>query len=302
MAFNYGMSKSNPESTRRQFLGAATGAALLLADAGAAYGASDFWNKKPASEWSESEVQLLTAKSPWAKPAKAEFGGGRRGRFGTSGDPNDYPGNKTGNFPGNNTGNYPGNSPGNSPGNYPNGGNYPPGTQQRGGIGDPGGGIGNPGGGIGMPGGIGGRRGGQGGNPADSIPIQGIDVTVRWESAKPVLEALKTSLPSEFADHYVIGVNGLSNSVSSAGKDKEDDMLDRLKGSAFLQAKGKEAIQPGVVQRSKDGSEVLFGFKKEFLPLSASDKDVQFSLNTGQISVKAKFDPKEMVYRGKFEA
>jgi hypothetical protein len=289
------MAKSNPESTRRQFLGTATGAVLLLADAGAAFGASDFWNKKPASDWSEAEVQQLTAKSPWAKPAKADLGGGRRGRFGTSGDPNDYPGNNTGNFPGNNTGNYPGGSPGNYPGNNPNTGGYPPGTQT-------GGGIGNPGGGIGMPGGIGGRRGGQAGNPADSIPMPELEVTVRWESAKPVLEALKTSLPSEFADHYVIGVNGISNAVSSAGKDKEDDMLDRLKGSAFLQAKGKEAIQPGVVQRSKDGSDVLFGFKKEFLPLSASDKDVQFTLNTGQISLKAKFDPKEMVYRGKFEA
>jgi hypothetical protein len=54
------------------------------------------------------------------------------------------------------------------------------------------GGIGFPGGG-GMGGGrMGGGRGGHGGHTGSAPQYKG---TVRWESAKPVLEALKTPLP-----------------------------------------------------------------------------------------------------------
>jgi hypothetical protein len=42
-----------------------------------------------------------------------------------------------------------------------------------------------------------------------------------------------------------------------------------------------------------------FGFAKEFMPLTSTDKDVTFALNTAQLELKARFDPKEMLYLGK---
>ena len=64
--------------------------------------------------------------------------------------------------------------------------------------------------GMGIPGigGMGGggrrRQGGQG--PGSASSYKG---TVRWESAKPILEATKSTLPDIFASHYVIAVSGI---------------------------------------------------------------------------------------------
>ena len=80
---------------------------------------------------------------------------------------------------------------------------------------------------------------------------------------------------------------------------RRDDMVDTLRNSARLEAKGKDPAQPGVVELSKNGSEVLFGFSREFITLTPADRDITFSLSTGQASLKARFDAKEMTYRGR---
>jgi hypothetical protein len=46
-------------------------------------------------------------------------------------------------------------------------------------------------------------------------------------------------------------------------------------------------------------STYLFGFSKELLPLGVGDREVLFTLRTGLMSVKAKFEPREMLYHGK---
>jgi hypothetical protein len=38
---------------------------------------------------------------------------------------------------------------------------------------------------------------------------------------------------------------------------------------------------------------------KELLTLSEKDKEVVFALNTNQLALKVKFEPKEMMYQGK---
>ena len=133
------------------------------------------------------------------------------------------------------------------------------------------------------------------------------DVTVRWESALPLREALKNQLPEDFANRYVISVNGLplggrrrriDDDNSSGGSESAADLLDRLKSGATLQAKGKEPLQPGVIQRTPAEDGFLFGFSKDMLPLTAGDRDVTFTLDTGTMTLKARFDPKEMLYRG----
>jgi hypothetical protein len=249
--------------SRRRLLGTITGASLCFYKVPQAFGAVEFWNNKDPSEWTTEEVLQLTRRSPWAKDARVEMRAGRQGGYGNSG----------------------------------------------GGIGPEIGGV---------PGGIGGRGIGGGPTPIDiggdrnrdrrgqnSGQARGrdSDATVCWESAQPVRDALKYPVPADFADRYAIGVTGLPlTSEGDRRRDRsaatQDDMLDRLKSGASLTAKNRESEQAGVVQRARGGSVILFGFLKELLPLTEADKDVVFLLNTDEFKVTAKFNPKEMIYRG----
>ncbi len=123
---------------------------------------------------------------------------------------------------------------------------------------------------------------------------------VSWESALPLFDALKYRLPADFIGHYVIGVKDLPILVD-AGPERQsaEQLVDWLKNSATLRAKSKDPVQAGVVATSRGGSMVLFGFLKELLPLSEKDKEVTFALDTNQLALKVKFEPKEMMYAGK---
>ena len=126
----------------------------------------------------------------------------------------------------------------------------------------------------------GGRSGGRGTGP---IPIvQVTEVTVVWASAKPLLDALKSKFPPDFADHYVISVSDLPANPKGA--------------NAELQVKGKGTVGSGGVESTRTA--LLFAFSKELLPLSATDKEVVFQLESDQFSFRARFNLKEMVYRG----
>jgi hypothetical protein len=168
------------------------------------------------------------------------------------------------------------------------------------------GGVGYPGGG-GMGGGMGrGRRGGMGG-PAP-IEYKGV---VRWVSAKPIQEALKSPLPESLANAYVISVSGIptltgdrqrttdGDSDTAAGNGPSADVLDRIKNLTYLEPKGKSPAQPGTVQPGTAGFEtnvLLFGFSHEVLQLTAEDKEVSFTTQLGRLEVKTKFNLKEMTY------
>jgi|SRR5579863_3961286 len=258
--------------TRRGVLTLAAGAGI--AGWSRLYGfSSDFWNKKDPAEWSAAEIEQLTTKSPWSKEASAQFSPEDGGQGGMGGPGGGYPGGG---------------------GGYPGGG---------GGMGGPRiGGMGIPGvGGGGYPGGGRGRRGG---GPSESF--KGI---VRWESAKPILDALKAPLAEEFANHYVISVSGfpLSGGRRRRSQDENDSdapqsseaMLDQIKSLTYLQPKGRDGAQPGVAQQQpSSGSTVLFGFSKEILALRPEDKEVTFSTKLGRMNVKTKFNLKDMMYHG----
>jgi hypothetical protein len=134
-----------------------------------------------------------------------------------------------------------------------------------------------------------GRSGGRGLGPEPVIPVS--EVTVVWESARPLVDAIKYKFPADFEDHYVIGVNDLPGTRGGRRVNSEGMM-------ATLEARGQEPVGAGAVQPLQGGSAILFGFSRELLPLSLSDRDVTFLLKSQEFSVKAKFDPKEMVYRG----
>jgi len=228
---------------------------------------SGFWNKKPPGDWSTEEIDTLITKSPWAKEASARGAAPEGGGYG-------------------------------SPNGSPNGG----------GMGMPR--IGIPGiGGIGMGGGgrrTGGNRGGGRGQQGGAL-YRG---TVRWESAQPVQDALKSPLPEEFADHYVIAVIGFplpggqrryqDEQGDNPPRRSQDDTFDNLKHFTTLQPKGKELAQAGVVQQqTSSNSNLLFGFSRNSLTLTKDDKEVLFSTTLGRLVVRAKFDPKEMLYHGR---
>jgi hypothetical protein len=115
-------------------------------------------------------------------------------------------------------------------------------------------------------------------------------VTVIWESAQPIREALHPVIPPEFNGRYVISIRGLEG----------DQVTDRLAAGSDLSTKGKPPIQPGMVRQRNNSW--LFGFSKELLPLDTHDKDVQFNVRTGasltESLLRATFNPKDMIYRG----
>ena len=263
-------------SRRRIFLLAGAGvAAWLPLDATT----TEFWNKKAPADWTSEEIDRLITKSPWAKPVKAQYASGA----GNSRDGGGYPGGSSG-----------------------GGGN--PGGMGR----SRGGGISIPGiGGISLPGGLGGGGGrGNGGGPSRGGSVSPYEGTVRWDSARPILDAMKSPLPEDFEGRYVISVSGIplmGSPSTSAGEDndeaasrrQEQDDLDRLKGLSSLQSKGKDIVQAGVVARQVgSGTSFLFGFSRDMMPLTERDAEILFTTQLGRLVVKAHFLPKEMLYHG----
>ena len=139
--------------------------------------------------------------------------------------------------------------------------------------------------------------GGGRGRPAVSERI-----IVRWESAQPILDALKAALPADFEGHYVVSVTNLPITFvrrpAPGAETTPDDMLDRLQNGATVQIKGKEPAEAGIVRRTHIGS-FLFGFAKDYVRLSPGDRDIIFALDTEKLTLKTKFDAKEMIYHGK---
>jgi hypothetical protein len=247
---------------------------LLLAGAGftpwTRLFAGEFWDKKEPGQWTPDEKDKMLTKSPWAKEVNAQ----------ASRDPNQ----QTQQYPG---GGYPG-------GGYPGGG-YP-------GGGYPGGG------GMGYP-----RRRGMGYPPGGGM--QTYKGTVRWESAEPIIAAAPPTMPQGFEKHYVIATVGFpdlgtprprynddSGSGSGSGSNSSGDNLDKsfvdeLKQYTILQPKGRDLAQAGIVKR-KLGN-YYFGFSKELITLDSGEHEVDFETRIGRLTIKAKFNMKEMMYKGK---
>jgi hypothetical protein len=269
--------------------------------------AADFWKTKDSTQWTSDEVNKILSDSPWAKArtvqpqeATQQRGMGRRGGFG---------------FPG---GGYPG-------GGYPGGGGGYPGG------GYPGGGGRYPGNGGGYPQAGGDPNGtGDGSNfPSRNEPM---NLTIRWESASPIQQALmrqgasasdESKPVSELAEkYYVIEVlgwrmprarnRGVVDADDTSANPNDDDaprparsknndaLRSQLLDAAQLAPKGKSSIYAADVQimgpEGIDGLRFLF---PRTTPLSAADKDIEFILNFRRIRVDEKFKLSEMQFEGK---
>jgi hypothetical protein len=252
--------------TRRSLLALAAGAGGVWPLSAA----SNFWERKPPEQWTPEEIDRLLTRSPWARAVSAEAPPGDTAT-GTG-----YPGGG-----GQTTGGQP----------------YPPRT----GTGAPRIGIGLPQiGGIPPIGGRTPRRTGDGGRRAITYPA-----TVRWESARPVLDALKDGLPGAFAGQYVISVSGVPLYAGGATVGEEEDgtarprPLDELRQSAALQPRNHaQADCRLVARRPSSGNVFLFGFDRAGFALEPSAGEVEFRARIGRALVKARFDLKAMLYRG----
>lgn len=235
--------------------------------------AADSWQHKPATDWSDKDVQKILTNSPWAKVISVSAGGfmdpgsmpGRGGR-GLGGDDSPTRPDVAGQMPGGSLGAPGGNVPSRS-------------------LGDE----------------------GLGSQTAPSIAL-----TVVWESALPVKQALArrkygaeaATAPEAkaFLDEnpgYLIAVAGIPDGIvqASAARGKEA-LLQRTS----LSVKGKPQLHPSNVEVGPPGKviEVIFSFPKT-APFSIDDKDVEFSTQLGTVAVTYKFHLKDMLYQGKLE-
>jgi hypothetical protein len=274
-------------SRRNLLLRASAGSGWLAFSGVRLFAASDFWNKKEPDDWSEQEREALKTKSPWAKKIRGE--GGFGGRGGGRSSSMDSSGSK---------GSFGGMSGADSNG-------------------------------ISTGGGGGRRGGGGGGGDMGAAPApQGPEVVIRWESAAPVLAATKFQLPPALAGHYAISITGLppqllamvlngrggrgrgrEGAESGAPPDAEAQppadpaaeakaRQDRLLHAATLSAKNKDPQTADTVLQTADKQTIIFGFLKANLPIAPTDKDLEFNLKFGPMTFKAKFEPKEMMYKG----
>ncbi len=247
--------------------------------------AADFWKTKDSSQWTSDEVNKLLTDSPWAKEKTiAPQGAGQRRGMG-----------------------------------------------RRGGFGFPGGGLGGgyPGGGGGYPGGGGGYPGGGGGGypsggSGGGTNASPMNLTIRWESATPVVAALKrqNSLSADeskaLADatpkDYVIALlgyrlpqqrNGYGNSddqnTSSNGQSNQSN--DRLRSqfidAAQLNPKGKSSIYAEDVQfEGPNGSDAIRYLFPRSKVIVTGDKEVEFIFEMRGIKVDEKFKLSDMEYEG----
>jgi hypothetical protein len=257
--------------------------------------AADFWKTKDSSVWTSEEINKLLSDSPWARAKTVQPEQSQRPRT---------MGRRGGGF------------------GYPGGG-YP------------GGGGGYPGGGGGYPGGGGGGGSYPGGsNGGDASQAGPMNLTIRWDSALPVQQALMRqgagpadelkAATAATDKYYVVEVLGLrlpqsrsrssypddqnSNSTSNNNDDdngprqnqNNDALRSQLLDAAQLAPKGKSSIYAQDVQIDGPGGidGVRFLFPRTN-PINAADKEVDFILNIRRIKVEEKFKLNDMQYEGK---
>jgi hypothetical protein len=145
-----------------------------------------------------------------------------------------------------------------------------------------------------------------------------VPVTVRWDSAAPVREALAkagtASKPvAEPATAYVITLQGLipsgkyrsaghtestSQSDSSTDARNPEEVLEAFMSYSKLMPRGGSAIHPENVRLDADTGAIHIFFPRDH-PLESGFKEVDFTTHFGGLNVRAKFRLPGMKYQGK---
>jgi hypothetical protein len=239
--------------------------------------AGDFWQNTKYTEWDEKQIQKMLTDSPWAKKVSAsmpsssrlEGGGGGRGRGGG--------GN----------------------GGLAGGGIA---SAEANGVGGGGGGGGMESAGGGGGGRGGGGRGSEGGGVGGGATIPTVNVTVRWLSAQPILQALSLQthkeLTAEKPNAYVIGMFGLPPAFAKLADPER--MKGMLRNATVLKPKNRDPLTLDSIDLGKSGEAfaALFHFSATE-PISLDDKEIEFETKMGPLDFKCKFKTKDMMYGGK---
>jgi hypothetical protein len=241
--------------------------------------AADFWQTKPFTNWDQKEAQKLLTDSPWARrvsislatnPQSGGKGGGRGGRGGGPAGDNADPG-ITGGAPG-----------------------VTPGIAETAGGGRGGGGF------------------GAGSSDTGVAQVPSLALLVSFRSALPLRQALAKikygaeagtspeakKLVEDKQEYYIVGVAGLPVYVQP----HDEDDKKRILIQTLLSARGKDPLTAMDVQFSMDGRNVdayfIFPRTTEF---TVNDKEVQFDTKVAGLTIKDRFNLKNMVINGKLE-
>jgi hypothetical protein len=146
-----------------------------------------------------------------------------------------------------------------------------------------------------------------------------LNVTVRWDSALPVRQALERQrvvlayTPAQLRSSYIITVVGLVpagryrqpelNTRSGDGavdSRNPEEMLEGVMRYSRLYPRGKQAILPEDAKLDNESGALHIFFKRtEALSLEA--KEVTFETRFGSLSVLKRFRLKDMLYQGQLE-
>ncbi len=236
--------------------------------------AAGFWETKDYAQWSAKEVRKILNNSPWAKKVSLSFGG--MGGPGGQGSRGGYGGGAGGGRGGGGGGGFPGGGGG--------GGD----NVRMSGTGE--GGYGRAGGGQSPP---------------------QLQLTIQWSSALPVKQALMrgrfgneahtAAEAKQFLQrretHYLVLVSGFSGRMARMSQN-----TDRLKETTSLKRKNKEPIRPEAVEMRthEESVTLLVGFPRTD-QIVLEDKNVEFAMKLGPMTVKRKFKLKDMLFDGKLE-
>ena len=236
--------------------------------------AADFWTTKPFTEWNDKEVAKILSDSPWA--AKVTLPGGLGGGPGIA--------------------------------------------ESGGGRGGRGGGGGGRGGGpqgdsVGADPGIagGGGFGGGGGGGFEGGAPGGVTVTLLWQTALPIKQALtKRKFGAEagtspeakaMAEHvdqvYVLTLINMPGYLLAA---TQGEKKAALLAATTISVNGKPPLQAVDVQATggRGAATMSFLFPKT-AAFTAEDKEMEFSSKFDKTAIKKKFKLKDMVFNGKVE-
>jgi hypothetical protein len=120
---------------------------------------------------------------------------------------------------------------------------------------------------------------------------------VRWESARPVREALKLKPTQALADYYILAVVGdLTLADPDEDEAQRESRIDMMKQSTKLDKRGGPIPLTKIEIDKKEGT--LFYFSRVEL---IKDGQVTFTARLGPVEVKCKFTVKEMMYHGKLD-
>jgi hypothetical protein len=116
-----------------------------------------------------------------------------------------------------------------------------------------------------------------------------------------VRETLKTRLPADWEDNYVVALIG---SIPSVGiPSDEDDPSERKQKLLTLQdsTRLERRDEPLALVRAASGSTGTYFLFSRVFAIKPEDKQVTFVTKMGPLEIKCKFSLREMMYRGNLE-